>query len=87
MVVNNGQNNQNPTIDELLSTEIDIEGDLDGETVLGISWPTTFMSWATGGEPPYNPDLNTPTDTNEPYLDWLNYVMAQDSLPQVISSE
>lgn len=45
------------------------------------------MSWVTGGSPPFNPDLLTPTDTNEPYMTWLNYVLAQDSLPQVISSK
>jgi tripeptidyl-peptidase-1 len=32
------------------------------------------------------PDLLTPTDTNEPYLDWLNYVLALNSTPQVIST-
>jgi tripeptidyl-peptidase-1 len=86
VVVANGQNDQVESADELAS-ELDIEGDLDGELVLGISWPTTFMSWVTGGSPPFNPDLNTPTDTNEPYLVWLSYVLAQSTLPQVISSK
>jgi len=27
-----------------------------------------------------------PTDTNEPYLTWINYALAQDDLPQVLSS-
>ncbi|KAH0278244.1 tripeptidyl-peptidase 1 precursor, partial [Aureobasidium melanogenum] len=62
------------------------EGDLDGELAIGISWPTSFMSWSTGGPPPFVPDLASPTDTNEPYLDWLTYVLAQDTLPQVIST-
>lgn len=87
VVVDNGENDQNPSIEELLETEVSLEGDLDGELVLGISWPTSFMSWVTGGEPPFNPDLNTPTDTNEPYLNWLGYVLGQDDLPYVISSK
>jgi tripeptidyl-peptidase-1 len=45
-----------------------------------------MIAYSTGGSPPFNPDRNTPTDTNEPYLTWLNYVLAQDDLPQVISS-
>ncbi|KAK0336233.1 hypothetical protein LTR91_005266 [Friedmanniomyces endolithicus] len=71
---------------ELAARGLIVEGDLDGELVIGISWPTTFMSWATGGSPPYNPDLATPTNTNEPYLEWLTYVLANSSLPQVIST-
>lgn len=86
VIVADGQNVQ--TLDaDMLAAGQDIEGDLDGEVVLGISWPTSFMSWATGGEPPFVPDLSTPTDTNEPYLTWLNYVLAQQTLPQVISSK
>jgi subtilase family serine protease len=41
---------------------------------------------ATGGSPPFIPDLLTPTDTNEPYNVWLNYILAQDNVPQVIST-
>lgn len=84
--VANGEDDQAPFTATQLEDELDIEGDLDGELVLGISWPTTFMSWATGGSPPFIVDLNTPTDTNEPYLTWLAYVLAQDTLPQVIST-
>lgn len=86
VVVANGQNDQVESPDQL-AAEQDIEGDLDGELVLGISWPTTFMSWVTGGEPPFIPDLHTTDNTNEPYLTWLNYVLAQNTLPQVISSK
>lgn len=87
VVVADGQNDQTLAPATLVARGQDEEGDLDGEVVLGISWPTSFMSWVTGGEPPFVPDLNTPTDTNEPYLTWLNYVLAQQTLPQVISSK
>lgn len=63
-----------------------IEGDMDGELVIGISWPTSFMAFSTGGSPPFLPDLATPTNTNEPYLEWQNYLLAQDTLPQVITT-
>ncbi|KAH0345038.1 tripeptidyl-peptidase 1 precursor, partial [Aureobasidium melanogenum] len=80
------QDNQGVLSAEQLEAELNIEGDLDGELAIGISWPTTFMSWSTGGSPPFVPDLFTTTDSNEPYLDWLTYVLAQDTLPQVMSS-
>jgi tripeptidyl-peptidase I len=87
VVVANGQNNQVLTPDAI-EAQLDIEGDLDGELAIGISYPTKFMSWVTGGlNPVFVPDLFTPTDTDEPYNTWLDYVLSQDELPQVISSE
>ena len=62
------------------------QGNLDAQEVLSISWPTPMTAFSTGGSPPYNPDLATPTDTNEPYLTFLNYVLGQSDLPYVISS-
>ena len=62
------------------------EANLDVQAILGISYPLPVSSWSTGGEPPFNPDLNTPDNTNEPYLVWQNYVLSQRSLPQVISN-
>jgi len=38
-----------------------IEGNLDAETILGISWPTPMTVYSTGGSPPFLPDINTPT--------------------------
>jgi len=42
----------------------------------------------TGGSPPFLPDLATPTTTNEPYLDWLQFMLGLDteSIPQVVST-
>ncbi|KAH0378072.1 tripeptidyl-peptidase 1 precursor, partial [Aureobasidium melanogenum] len=80
------QDNQGVLSAEQIEAGMNIEGDLDGELAIGISWPTTFMSWSTGGSPPFVPDLFTTTDSNEPYLDWLTYVLAQGTLPPVISS-
>lgn len=63
-----------------------IEANLDAELMLSIGWPTPLTAFSTGGSPPFIPDLYTPTNTNEPYLTFLNYVLAQDDLPQVIST-
>lgn len=62
------------------------EANLDAQTILGMTFPQPVTSYSTGGSPPFLPDLNTPTDTNEPYLSWTNYVLGQKDLPQVISS-
>jgi tripeptidyl-peptidase-1 len=62
------------------------EANLDTETILGIAWPTNVTAWSTGGSPPFKPDEFTPTDTNEPYLTWANYITAQSQIPQVIST-
>lgn len=46
-----------------------IEGDLDAETILGISYPTPLTIYSTGGlDPSFIPDVNTPTDSDEPYV-------------------
>lgn len=63
-----------------------IEGNLDVQNMLSVAWPIPLTAFSTGGSPPFIPDINTPTNTNEPYLTWLNYVLAQDSLPNVIST-
>ena len=62
------------------------EAVLDAQTILGMTWPVPVTSFSTGGMPPFTPDDNTPTDTNEPYLTWVNYVSGYKDLPQVVSS-
>ncbi len=62
------------------------EGDLDIETVIGMTWPTPATCFSTGGSPPFIVDDLTQTDTNEPYLTWANWALNQSSLPQVIST-
>jgi tripeptidyl-peptidase I len=71
---------------EQVADGLNIEGNLDGQLTIGIAWPTPLTSYLTGGSPPFIVDINTPTDTNEPYLVWLNYVLSQQNLPQVIST-
>nr|POE75449.1 tripeptidyl-peptidase sed2 [Quercus suber] len=85
-VVANGPDQQTPLNASQIANGQGIEGDLDGELAIGISWPTKFQSWVTGGSPPFIPDLANPTVDSEPYVVWLQYVLAQRSLPQVIST-
>ena len=86
VIINNAINDQGPFTKKQIKAGTDIEADLDAELSLSITWPTPLTVFSTGGSPPFVPDLNTPTDTNEPYLTFLNYVLAQSDLPQVIST-
>ena len=82
----NAHNDQGPYTPKQIAAFHNIEGNLDAQVMLSIGWPTPLTAFSTGGSPPYIPDKTTPTDTNEPYLTFLNYALAQDDLPQVIST-
>ncbi|KAI9455151.1 subtilisin-like protein [Lactarius psammicola] len=79
VLINGGLNNQT-------LSEAGVEADLDVQFGLGVSFPTPGTFYSTGGRPPFIPDVNTPENTNEPYADWLDFVLAQTELPQVIST-
>lgn len=47
----------------------------------------TLEAWTCiNCSPPFDPSLSTPRNTNEPYLDWVNWLLNQHSIPQVIST-
>ncbi|EKM50516.1 uncharacterized protein PHACADRAFT_263851 [Phanerochaete carnosa HHB-10118-sp] len=75
--VNGGENNQN---------DPGVEANLDIQYTEGMSFPTPNVYYSTGGSPPFTPDSNTPSNTNEPYLDWLNFILAQSSVPQTFTT-
>ena len=50
-----------------------------------LTYPTPVIFYSTGGQPPYKSDDSTPTDTNEPYLDWLEYMLDQQDIPQTVT--
>lgn len=75
--INGGLNNQN---------DPGVEANLDVQYVTGIAYPTKVIYYSTGGSPPYIADSNTPSNTNEPYLDWLNYIGNQTTIPATFSS-
>ncbi|GJE91255.1 subtilisin-like protein [Phanerochaete sordida] len=75
--VNGGGNNQN---------QPGVEANLDIQYTEGMSFPTPNIYYSTGGSPPFTPDSNTPTNTNEPYLDWLNFILNQTTVPQTFTT-
>ncbi|PAV19635.1 subtilisin [Pyrrhoderma noxium] len=77
--VNGGENNQN---------DPGVEANLDIQYTEGVSFPTPNIYYSTGGSPPFDPDTNTPTNTNEPYLDWLNFILdlSDSDLPQTFTT-
>ncbi|QIW98818.1 hypothetical protein AMS68_004336 [Peltaster fructicola] len=85
--INGGINMQDPEPPQYYRVR-DLEANLDSQTIGGFIYPTQFVVYSTGGSPPFVPDLNTPTDTNEPYLDWVQNLLAQDrsALPNVVST-
>ncbi|CAH7671921.1 peptidase S8/S53 domain-containing protein [Phakopsora pachyrhizi] len=84
--INNGKNPQQLTQVQI-EQKTGIEANLDIQTTIGITAPTKNIFYTTGGQPPFMPDLVSPQNTNEPYLDWLNYILDQpvSNIPKVIS--
>lgn len=74
------------TYNQSVVDDISHEANLDVQAISGISYPVPITSYSTGGSPPFTPDLATPENTNEPYLVWVNYLLSQKSIPQVIST-
>ncbi|KAL0573727.1 hypothetical protein V5O48_008223 [Marasmius crinis-equi] len=63
-----------------------VEANLDIQYTVGLSAPIPNTYYSTGGSPPFIPDDETPTNTNEPYLDWLNFILNQTSIPLVFTT-
>ena len=83
--INSGPNNQAPLPKQLLGL-LDVEANLDSQTIGGFVYPTEMRVYSTGGKPPFNKDKFTPTDSNEPYLEWLTYLTSLEQLPHTIST-
>ncbi|KZT50360.1 subtilisin-like protein [Calocera cornea HHB12733] len=69
-LINNGTNSQN-------ESDAGGEANLDVQYAGGVSFPIPNIYYSTGGSPPFTPDLNTPTDSNEPYAEFLAYMLAK----------
>ncbi|KAL1304330.1 hypothetical protein AAFC00_000731 [Neodothiora populina] len=87
-VIDNGSTAQSYPPGYVEENEPDIEANLDVETMIGIGWPTPLIAYTTGGSPPFTADDTTTSNTNEPYLEWLSYVLATNDsdLAKVIST-
>lgn len=79
------EDQQTPNTKEQFESHMGLEGALDVETILGTGYPTPLKTWNVGGQPPFQASVNKVHNANEPYMEWLNYLLEQDDLPSVIS--
>ncbi|OJD13931.1 hypothetical protein AJ78_05668 [Emergomyces pasteurianus Ep9510] len=87
--INGGINQQRPVTPEQYAQGAGREGNLDAEVMISIAHPIPLTTYTVGGpEPPFIPDSFTPTNTNEPFLEWLNWILDQpdSQLPSVVST-
>ncbi|CAL1700397.1 unnamed protein product [Somion occarium] len=66
--------------------EAGAEANLDVQFAFGLTHPIPGTFYSTAGRPPFKPDVLTPTNTNEPYTDWLDFVLSHPNPPQSIST-
>lgn len=78
VLINGGLNTQDVTG----GPQSIVEANLDIQYGLGLAYPTPAIYFSTGGRPPETVDYEL---DNEPYLEFLTYLLAQDSIPQTIS--
>ncbi|KAJ7291911.1 tripeptidyl peptidase A [Mycena rebaudengoi] len=62
------------------------EANLDTQFAFGLSFPVASTFFSTAGRPPFIPDIGTPEDTNEPYTDWLDFLLSHPNPPLSIST-
>jgi tripeptidyl-peptidase I len=83
-IINNAQNNQVLTGG---MAGLNGEGNLDGQTTYGIVYPMKVRMYNTGGSPPLVPGTVEGKNENEPYVEWLDYMLTQEkNVPYVIST-
>ncbi|KAJ7663816.1 peptidase S8/S53 domain-containing protein [Mycena polygramma] len=56
---------------------------LDIQYSMAMSFPTPNIYYSTGGSPPFKADTAT---TTKPYLDWLNFILNQTTIPQTLTT-
>ncbi|KAK5627564.1 hypothetical protein RRF57_003279 [Xylaria bambusicola] len=81
-LVNGGLNNQNSNSDSG-------EANLDIQYILAVSAPIPILEYSTGGRGPLVPTDDQPgPSSNEPYLEFLTYLLDQpdSALPQTLST-
>ncbi|KAI1654590.1 tripeptidyl-peptidase [Daldinia decipiens] len=81
-LVNGGLDDQN-------SSDDSGEANLDVQYILAISSPIPIREYSTGGRGPLEPTHDEPgPSSNEPYLEFLTYLLDQDdsALPQTLST-
>ncbi|KAG8623448.1 hypothetical protein KVT40_008424 [Elsinoe batatas] len=83
-LINGGLNDQN-------SLNNSVEANLDAQYGLALAFPVNATYYSTGGRGPLVPDLDQPSladNQNEPYLDFLTYIINQpdDELPTTLTT-
>ncbi|EME85440.1 uncharacterized protein MYCFIDRAFT_161112 [Pseudocercospora fijiensis CIRAD86] len=86
VVIAGGANQQGDYTPDLISKDTNKEANMDAINAISIIYPSKFTAWSTGGSPPFQASVKNPKNTNEPYLVWLDYVLGQKDLPNVIST-
>lgn len=84
----NGPFQDGPLTAEQIGNATSKEANLDVQAIIGQVGLMNVTAFTTAGIPPQIPDAASDGGPpgNEPYLIWVNYVLAQKSLPQVIST-
>lgn len=62
------------------------EAGLDVQYAFSLASPIAATFYSTAGEPPFQPTIDTPMNTNEPYAEFLDYVLGEDSPSLVIAT-
>ncbi|KAI1641438.1 peptidase-like protein [Biscogniauxia mediterranea] len=81
-LVNGGLNNQTDAVDD------DVEANLDMQYAASIGFQTNIEYYSVGGRGELVPDLDPATGSNEPYLEYLNYLLTlpDDKLPHTLTT-
>jgi tripeptidyl-peptidase-1 len=72
------------------STSQPLEGNIDMQYLISTGYPVNVHTYNVAGRGYLVPDLDFPSpdkNSNEPYLDWLNYMLSQndEDLPHTVS--
>ncbi|KAJ7292723.1 tripeptidyl peptidase A [Mycena rebaudengoi] len=65
------------------------EGNLDTQLAIQVAYPIPMTYYTANSVPPYIPDQNQDGErpcVNEPYLDFIDYILSQDNPPTVITT-
>ncbi|KAI0758073.1 tripeptidyl peptidase A [Fomes fomentarius] len=79
ILINGGENHQN-------LSEAGAEANLDVQFAFGLAHPIPGTFYSTGGRPPFKPDIGTEENTNEPYAEWIDYILRQKDPPLTVST-
>lgn len=72
---------------KLVRADLNQKGNLAGQILASLTYPIRLYSWNTGGGSSLPVGNSTFTIIQEPYLEWLDYMLKQGTdLPTVVSS-